>query len=175
MSIRFEAVHVENRPKVLDADGFFDLSKGMGAPDRPGTMALVAHGASDGIAVNGTAEQLHDWLNQARDALMQATGGPRAITMIDLSTNHLPAFISEGLDTFDGVRAAEMESGWLLHVPSDLAAHVADHCRPVGNVRLCDIPVEVIALWEYARRFGATYILLDRDAECVADLPVWDW
>jgi hypothetical protein len=32
-----------------------------------------------------------------------------------------------------------------------------------------------VALWEYAHRFGAEYLLLDADADRVDDLASWDW
>ncbi|WP_436528315.1 hypothetical protein [Actinoplanes sp. HUAS TT8] len=87
--------------------------------------------------------------------------------MLDLSTHHLPERICDYLDTYRGVTAHDTGYGWLPYVPSVLAEHRADHPATV--------PEEVWRLWDYASRFGASYILLDSDADRVDALPSWDW
>lgn len=107
------------------------------------------------------------------------TQGSRAVgRFLDLSTAHLPAPVAEDLNGFYGVTAHQLTCsdgahGWLLWVPDDPDKHAADHedtDYPENN-----IPAEVLAIQRYARQRGCDYILLDRDADRVADLPTWDW
>lgn len=91
-------------------------------------------------------------------------GHPRILLMLDLSTAHLPQELAEDLSGYAGVTAHELPYGWLLYVPEQQAG--GDGAEP---------PAEVLAICRFARAHGCAYVLLDRDAETVADLPTWDW
>jgi hypothetical protein len=88
-------------------------------------------------------------------------------TVLDLSTAHLPEPLgSHGLADEDGVIAYPLPYGWLMWVPPDPDEHAADHP---------DLPPDVLTIQRYARRLGCDYVLFDRDAERVDDLPTWNW
>ncbi|WP_045740290.1 hypothetical protein [Actinoplanes rectilineatus] len=167
MLIRLEGVQAQDDVTVLDAAETFAISKDTDEPDPDGTYSIITTNGEDGIQVAGTEEQLHGWLNRARGQLRLKTGGPRIMSMLDLSTGHLPYHVCARLDDYDGVTAYNTGCGWLLVVPSDLAEHRYGHPDTV--------PEAVWQLWEYAHRFGAEYLLLDPDADLDDALPSWDW
>lgn len=95
---------------------------------------------------------------------------PQIHYMVELSTGHLPYEICRSLADYDAVIAYPLTAGadsfgWLLPVP--------DHQQPTDPDR--QLPAELVAIYRYARLIGCTYILLDRDANTIADLPLWDW
>jgi len=92
--------------------------------------------------------------------------------VLDLSTAHLPPHIRDGLPRYAGVVAYSLSTsddqyGWLLWVPYSPDGHAA----ATGG----EVPAQVLAIQRYARKRGCDYVLLDRDAEKVAELPTWDW
>jgi hypothetical protein len=167
MLLRLEGVEAHHDLTVLNATETFAISKDVDAPDPDGTYSIITANGEDGIQVAGTEEQLHGWLNRARGQLRLATGGPRVMTVLDLCTHLLPEHVCDQLNAYDGVTAHHTTYGWLLAVPGDLAEHRTDH--------LTTVPHAVWALWEYAHRFGAEYLLLDAAADRVAGLASWDW
>jgi hypothetical protein len=58
-------------------------------------------------------------------------------------------------------------TGWLMWVPNEPDAYAAEHTEGP--------PAEVLAVQRYARTLDCDYVLFDRDADQVADLPAWDW
>jgi hypothetical protein len=167
MLLRLEGVEAHHDVIVLDATERFAISKDVDEPDPDGTYSIITTNGEDGIHVAGTEEQLHSWLNRARGQLRAKTGGPRIMSVLDVSTSHLPQDVCEQLSAYGGVTAHRTAYGWLMAVPSDLDAHRTDH---PGTV-----PEQVRRLWEYAHRFGADYLLLDADGDRVDALPSWDW
>lgn len=113
-------------------------------------------------------------------------GGPVRL-VLDLSTAHLPEDVCRDLNSYEGVVAYPLTSksgidyGWLLWVPDDPDAHVTEYRVDAGPGDPHDgdsyewPPSEVLTIWRYARRRGCDYIILDRDAPTVGDLPTWDW
>jgi hypothetical protein len=89
-------------------------------------------------------------------------------TILDLSTAHLPAHLGgRALSGEDGVIAYELEGyGWLMWVPPDPDGHAADHPA---------LPAQVLAIQRYASERGCDFVLFDRDADILSDLPTWDW
>lgn len=167
MSIRLERVEAQHEVEVLDPAAAFAIVKDVDEPEPDGTYSIITTNGEDGIQVAGTAQSLHDWLYRARTQLRSATGGPRVLSVLDLSTNHLPGNVCAQLSDYAGVTAHDTMSGWLLTVPGDLAEHRDEHPDTV--------PGPVWQLWEYAHRFGAEYVLLDSDADRVDALACWDW
>ncbi|MEU4243953.1 hypothetical protein [Actinoplanes sp. NPDC026619] len=167
MLTRLERVEAQHDVTVLDATETFAISKDVDKPDPDGTYSIITTNGEDGIRVAGTEEQLHGWLNRGRGRLSAKTGGPRIISVLDLSTNHLPEQVCIQLGDYFGVAANDTIYGWLLVVPGDLAAHRNQHPDTV--------PEEVWRLWGYAHRFGAEYILLDAEADRLDALASWDW
>jgi hypothetical protein len=88
--------------------------------------------------------------------------------MLDISTAHLPArFFApetcvEAWENVGGVHPTEY--GVIVWVPDD-----------VENGEMPDTPEEVTAIRRYARALDCDYIMLDCDAEQLADLPSWEW
>jgi hypothetical protein len=167
MLIRLERVEAQHDVTVLDAAETFAISKDVDGPDPDGTYSIITTNGQDGIQVAGTEEQLHGWFNRARGQVRAATGGPRIMNLLDLSTHHLPEDVCDQLSAYAGVTAHDTTYGWLLAVPGDLDGHRTDHPATV--------PDAVWQLWQYAHRFGAEYLLLDADADRVDALPSWDW
>ncbi len=92
---------------------------------------------------------------------------PRIISMLDLSTAHLPKHLGGGaLTAIDGVIATPREHGFLLWVPDDPEGHARDYEQDHDR----DI---VVAIQRYARALGCDYVLLDCDAGQVDELPAW--
>jgi hypothetical protein len=164
MSVRLERVEAAHDVRVLDSAETFEISKDVDEPEPDGTLSIITQNGEDGIQIAGTEPTLH---HRARNQLTTKTAGPRILCVLDLSTQHLPQDICDDLNGYDGVTAHDTEYGWLLYVPTMLIEHRADHPDTV--------PEEVWGLWEYATRFGASYILLDCDADRVDALPSWDW
>jgi hypothetical protein len=97
---------------------------------------------------------------------------PRILYVVELSTAHLPYEVCENLSSYDGVTAYPLIAdrvghGWLLWVPDAPEQHAVGYAG--------QIPGEVLAIQRYARLVGCGYVLLDRDAAIIADLPSWDW
>ncbi|GLZ00798.1 hypothetical protein [Actinoplanes sp. NBRC 103695] len=167
MLIRLERVQAQHDVTVLDAAQTFAVSKDVDEPDPDGTYSIITVNGEDGIQVAGSEQQLHGWLNRARAQLRAATGGPRIMNVLDLSTNHLPEQVCAHLSDYYGVTAHDTLYGWLVVVPGDLSVHRVHHPDTVPDV--------VWALWEYAHRFGAEYLKLDANADQVDGLASWDW
>lgn len=86
------------------------------------------------------------------------------------STNHLPESLCDSLDDQPGVICYRLASnrsgehtGWLLWVPAD------------PHEVTTKTPAEIRRLWKYAMDRRCVYVLLDRDADVIDDLPTWDW
>ncbi|GAA2471068.1 hypothetical protein [Winogradskya humida] len=167
MLLRLERVEARDDVTVHDAAQAFAIANGVDEPDRDGTYSIITTNGEDGIQIAGAEEQLHGWLARARGQLRAATGGPRIMNVLDLSTHHLPEHVCDQLNAYAGVTAHHTAYGWLLAVPGDLVRHRTDHPASV--------PAVVWALWGYAHRFAAEYVLLDADADHVDALASWDW
>jgi hypothetical protein len=136
----------------------------------PGDDDTSSIAAADGeitIRMTGTTTFLLDALHRACAEVSRRAGGPRIMSVIDLSTHHLPESLCNRLNLYRGVSAHFTGWGWLLSVPGNLAQHCADFPDSV--------PEQVWQLWEFAHRFSAEYILLDADADRIDALPSWTW
>ena len=167
MLLRLERVEARDDVTVLDTAEAFAIAKDVDEPDSDGTYSIITTNGEDGIQIAGTDEHLHGWLTRARGQLRAATGSARILNVLDLSTHHLPEHVCDQLNAYVGVTAHHTTYGWLLAVPGDLDGHRTDHPATV--------PDAVWALWEYAHRFDADYLLLDADADRVDALASWDW
>jgi hypothetical protein len=167
MLLRLQRVDAQDDVAVHDAAEAFAIAKDVDEPDPDGTYSIITTNGEDGIQIAGTDEHLHGWLTRARRHLRAAIGGPRIMNVLDLSTHHLPEHVCDQLNAYAGVTAHHTTYGWLLAVPGDLDGHRTDHPATV--------PDAVWALWEYAHRFDAAYVLLDADADRVDALASWDW
>lgn len=96
---------------------------------------------------------------------------------LDLSNHHVSLATSFWLRQ-QGLRAAQVESdadpfpaitlgatpyGWFIYVPT------------VEKLQAPDIPPDLKAVLEYAHAKGFSYLLFDRDAELIEELPTFDW
>jgi len=89
---------------------------------------------------------------------------PNILKMLDLSTKHLPEELGQDLGGVEGVIAHEFTYGWLLWVPTvDPGAREAVERE------------EILRIFDYAERHDCTYVLFDRGAGTVDDLPTWNW
>ena len=102
-------------------------------------------------------------------------GGPNVGKFLDLSTGHLPQRWGvradeggDGLSNAPGVSANILPYGWLMWVPDDPDQYAEDE---EGGVP----PQEILVIQRYARKHGCDYVLFDRDADQVDDLPSWVW
>jgi hypothetical protein len=87
---------------------------------------------------------------------------------MDLHTNHLPEDLGTGgLLHVEHAVARDLPHGFLLWVPAD-----PDESSEAMNP---PIPVVVLDIQRYARRYGCDYVLFDNSADLVEDLPVWEW
>jgi hypothetical protein len=128
---------------------------------------------------------------------------PTIFKMLDLSTAHLPENLGQNLTGAAGVTAQELEYGWLLYVPQDIDATIAEHSQAEALAELArttappddpnyhdvhhaqaeeallleedQVPEAIIAIWRYAEKHGCKYVMLDRDADETSDLPTWEW
>jgi hypothetical protein len=92
---------------------------------------------------------------------------PPVMRVLDLSTSHLPADLgSTGLSTSPHVLAYDLDSGWLMWVPSDLDGYLRDN----PNAR-----AEVVEVMRYAHKHDCRYVRFDADGITVEALPTWDW
>lgn len=89
---------------------------------------------------------------------------------LDLSTSHLPQQVFKDLNSYTGVHAHVFRYGWLLHVPENVDDHAMDYSDETDP-----IPPEVLAIQRFARNLDCDYVLLDRDASAIEDLPTWEW
>lgn len=93
------------------------------------------------------------------------TDHPNLRNFMDLSTAHLtPA-----------------TRGWLEKVSGEFALNHWVAATPYGWFLWCDeenaegsIPADLFGCMTYARQNGAFYVLFDRDAEQLTDLPTYD-
>ena len=87
-------------------------------------------------------------------------------TFLDLSTSHLSEEACRDLNSCEGVIAYETTYGWLMYVPEEDAAELAE-----DN----DWPPELVPIVEMARSKGCEYVLFDADAATTDLLPTFDW
>lgn len=87
---------------------------------------------------------------------------------LSLNTNHLPEHLgSAGLDRIEGLAAESIEGGWFIYVPSG-----SDEW---WERETADLPAEVRAVLDYARKRACRYIVMHCDESFVDDLPRWEW
>lgn len=82
-----------------------------------------------------------------------------------LSTAHVPKHVAERLDKMDENHMVSGGSycdvGWFMF------AHDED---PNGV-----IDPELMVVLDFVRSKGCAYVLFDRDADVIPDLPTWEW
>jgi hypothetical protein len=96
----------------------------------------------------------------------------RTFKVLDLSTAHLPEAVAATLTSdirgYEGCIADEHgergEYGCWVWVPDN-----------PGDWDACKVPDELLRVLLYARGLGCEWVLFDRDAERVAELPIWEW
>lgn len=96
---------------------------------------------------------------------------------LDLSNQHVTEATSFWLRQ-QGLRAAQVQQdcdpfplitmgatpyGWFIYVPT------------VEKLQEADVPTDLRSVLEYARAKGFRYLLFDRDAEPIEELPTFDW
>ena len=90
---------------------------------------------------------------------------PTIHDLLELSTAHLPPQVADRLSRIPGVHACATVYGWLMWVPDP-----GDDPSTVPGG--CDV---LVPIQRYAQALGCAYVLFDRDAEVIDDLPSWDW
>jgi hypothetical protein len=92
---------------------------------------------------------------------------PTVLSVLDLSTAHLSEAICADLNGEPGVIAHQFTYGWLMWVPPN-----PDES---STAAIDAMPEVVLAIQRYTRGVGCDYVLFDRDADCIDELPTWDW
>lgn len=89
---------------------------------------------------------------------------PTIHDLLELSTAHLPPQLAGQLSSIPGGHACATVYGWLMWIPDP-----SDEPNPArgGDV--------LGRIQRYAQALGCVYVLFDRDAEIIDDLPHWDW
>lgn len=120
--------------------------------------------AGAGIPITEPRKQVQEILDTARrkhqDAAVEQ---PRIVKVLDLSTAHIPEQYSQCLHEMqaeDVIAYQHSEYGYLMWVPA------GEHDRA---------PTEIQRIIDFARSLGCEYVLFDRDADVIDDLPHWDW
>jgi len=88
--------------------------------------------------------------------------------MLVISTAHVTKETATALDrrgaTMGGLLSyPHGEYGWMFYI-----AYVEKVDEDI-------VPDELMAAARYAQGLGCTWLLLDRDAGAIADLPTWEW
>lgn len=86
-----------------------------------------------------------------------------------LSTSHIKQETAEELDCAEYYSGNSSvlaggpfsEYGWFMY---------AQDCNPDGKV-----PSELMDVFAYANAHDCDYVLFDRDAEVIEELPTWEW
>lgn len=121
--------------------------------------------AGAGIPITEPRKQVQEILDAARHAAVQQ---PRIVKVLDLSTAHIPEQYGQNLAALDGVIAYEHgEYGYLMWVPEHPVIHALEGMELP--------PSEIVEIQLFARNLGCDYVLFDRDADIIDDLPHWDW
>lgn len=86
-------------------------------------------------------------------------------TLLVLGTGHITEATGKMLDTLPLAEwpvagGAYGEVGWFFYAP---------------NENYGSIPEDLWGICQFAQAQGCNYVLLDRDAEHVAELPFWEW
>lgn len=113
----------------------------------------------------------HDQRQDDHDALADAKGfldcstGLELPSMLVLSTSHLRQETAQLLEADEAgvIRHEKGEYGWIIPIidnPSN---------EPPPNL------TDLVGIYGLARSVGATWIMLDRDADEVAGLETWEW
>ena len=89
---------------------------------------------------------------------------PTLHDLLELSTAHLPPQLADRLSSIPGVHACSCVYGWLMWIPDP-----NDEPNPAQDDDV------LAAIQRYAQALGCSFILFDRDAEIIDDLPHWDW
>lgn len=90
--------------------------------------------------------------------------------LLDLSTAHLPQKTCNYLSEFEGViaypkRTETADFGWWLWVPEDPQEHASTYHYPAA----------ILTIQLYARSLGCDWVMFDRDADAIDELPRWEW
>lgn len=90
--------------------------------------------------------------------------------MLDLSTAHITEETDEWLDeavtyeTYPIIAYQKGDYGWIVHVPDEWDEEAVK-----------DIPADLLALLVFAKARRCHWIMLDRDAFAVDELPQYEW
>lgn len=119
---------------------------------------------------------VRQWLHKIT-APPPVTPLPHVITVMELSTGHVPEWLGQRLDESReddypwlcdewGIIVHPLTYGWLVQVPGD---------EPDAWVRFRECPGELLTVLRYAHAAGVHYILFDSDAYQSGNLPLWVW
>lgn len=82
---------------------------------------------------------------------------------LEISTAHLKQKTLEGLNTMEPPYTYEYEEGIFMSVPDK------------NETNISDMPKDLRILLQYAWINGIDLIRMDRDADVIDDIPVYDW
>ena len=82
---------------------------------------------------------------------------------LEISTAHLKQKTLEGLNAMEPPYTYEYEEGIFMSVPAQKETNISD------------MPKDLRILLQYAWINGIDLIRMDRDAEVIDDIPVYDW
>lgn len=100
--------------------------------------------------------------------------------MMCLSTGHVSALTAESISSLFNLGVPPKwaqrltayphgEYGWLICIAGDVLDHMVRESVDV------EMPEELLKVIRYADERGCEWLLLDRDAELIDDLPEFDW
>ena len=82
---------------------------------------------------------------------------------LEISTAHLKQKTFEGLNAMEPPYTYEYEEGVFISVPAQKETNISD------------MPKDLRILLQYAWINGIDLIRMDRDADVIDDIPVYDW
>ncbi|MED3554117.1 hypothetical protein [Cytobacillus praedii] len=92
--------------------------------------------------------------------------------MLEISNAHISEETSNWLDNEINnensvlVVYQKLQYGWFISLPEDLVD---------GEVDYITVPEDLIRIIEFAKSENCTWVMLDRDAMTILELPIFDW
>lgn len=104
---------------------------------------------------------------------MTAKGLHNVVKVLDASTAHVTREMAAAIDagTFPKTPIMMGEYGWLFTAPE--TDNLPEHFKDRGLDGAEYEPFRLVT--QRAAELGCTYIMFDRDADVIEDLPVFDW
>ena len=132
------------------------IEKNTGKPEFETNLAL------DVLTKNGFDRKAELWREELEKVLTISTGHVTEATATLLDANEAAGTVSYTKD----------EYGWLVYVPMNMPEkpHVDDEDDPIGQR-----PADIHTCMLFACKLGCTWLMLDKDATLIDELPAYKW